>query len=113
LPQAIEMITLACKLDKNDLDASFWRGIILFYYLHSKRYDPVPQKQQAELLKVIQDMAKWCEGALAKCTKNVSALFLLVKLLLMVTRESASNQGQGFGCGFKSKPRIDDCKKVV
>ena len=36
------MITLACKLDKNDLDASFWRGIILFYYLHSKRYDPVP-----------------------------------------------------------------------
>jgi hypothetical protein len=37
LQQAVEMITLACQVNKNNKDAALWRGIIFYIYLYSKR----------------------------------------------------------------------------
>lgn len=66
LAKAVDMITSAVKLNANSAKAVFWKGLIYFYYIYSKRQinadqKPLSAQKQADTLKVMTDIINICE----------------------------------------------------
>ena len=82
-------------------EAYFWKGLIYFYYLFTKRVQVgsrrIPEKDQFRVQRDLSDMITSCEQALMNATQDSEyrtlAKFVLLKLALFAVREK-------FGCGL-------------
>jgi hypothetical protein len=72
LSAATEFITKAAQLCSSNQTAIFWKGVILYYYIHSKKaFSDTPklsEKKQEETFKVLQSIIKQAEQALMAVT---------------------------------------------
>lgn len=113
MSSATAMINKATNIDPTDQAGMLWKGIIYYYYVHSKcTFFDTPmlsQQKQEETLKVLLPIIKQCEAALLGVQQSeffVLARFIALKFFLLL-------QVQRFGCGLIYKSRTYDLMDIA